>query len=105
MNSTKNKLTSVGPSERRAPKRNCEICAIIKKLGLPEDVHDSWFCARPLKRAVERLLVLPLSNLMATGQIRSHDRIRVIHRGESPSLTFFRERDAWETWKADGVAA
>jgi hypothetical protein len=66
MNSAKNKLNSVGSSERRVPKRNCEICTIIKKLGLPEDVHDSWFCARPLKRAVERLLVQPLSNLMAT---------------------------------------
>ncbi len=102
---TKSKLASVGSSERRAPKRNCEICAIIKKLGLPEDVHDSWSCARPLKRAVERLLVQPLSNLMATGQTHCHDRIRVIHRGESPSLTFFRETDAWETWKTDRAAA
>ena len=74
---TEHKLTSVGSSERRAPKGNCEICAIIKKFGLPENVHDPWFCARPLKRAVERLLVQPLSNLMATGQIRSHDRMRL----------------------------
>jgi hypothetical protein len=42
---------------------------------------------------------------MATGQIQSHDRIRVTHHGESPSLTFFRETDAWQTWKTHGVAA
>jgi hypothetical protein len=101
----KNKLNSAGSSERHRPKRDCEICAIIKKLGLPEGVHDSWFCARPLKRAVERLIVRPLSDLTVTEQIHCHDRIGVTHRGESPSLAFFRETDAWETWKTEGVAA
>src|SRR5690242_14688645 len=52
---------------------------------------DFRYGARPLKRAIERLLVQPLSNLMATGQIHSRDRIRVTHSGASPSLTFFRE--------------
>ena len=66
---------------------------------------DLRYGARPLKRAIERLLVHPLSNLMATGQIQRHDRIRITHNGESPSLTFFRETDAWETWEANGVAA
>jgi ATP-dependent Clp protease ATP-binding subunit ClpA len=66
---------------------------------------DLRYGARPLKRAIERPLVHPLSNLMASGQIQHHDRIRVTHNGESPSLTFFRETDAWETWKTDGVAA
>jgi ATP-dependent Clp protease ATP-binding subunit ClpB len=66
---------------------------------------DLRYGARPLKRAIERLLVHPLSNLMASGQIQHHDRIRVTHNGESPSLTFFRETDAWETWKTSGVAA
>jgi len=56
-------------------------------------------------RAIERLLVQPLSNLMATGQIQCHDRIRITHSYESPSLTFFRETDAWEAWKTNGVAA
>jgi len=46
-----------------------------------------------------------LSNLMATGQIQCHDRIRVTHIDESPALTFFRENSAWGTWKTDGVAA
>ena len=66
---------------------------------------DLRYGARPLKRAIERLLVHPLSNLMATGQIQRHDRIRITHNGESPSLTFFRETDAWETSEANGVAA
>jgi ATP-dependent Clp protease ATP-binding subunit ClpB len=55
--------------------------------------------------AIERLLVPPLSNLMATGQIQCHDRIRITHSDESPSLTFFRETDVWETWKTNGAAA
>ena len=66
---------------------------------------DPRYGARPLKRAVERLLVQPLSNLMATGQIQHHDRIRVTHNGESPSLTFFRETEAWDIWRTNGVAA
>jgi ATP-dependent Clp protease ATP-binding subunit ClpA len=104
MNSTKHEL-AVGSSETRRPKRDCEICVVIKKLRLPEGVHDSWFCAHPLKRAIERLIVRPLSDLMVTGQLHCPDRIGVTHRGESPSLSFFRETEARETWKTDGVAA
>jgi hypothetical protein len=43
--------------------------------------------------------------LAATGQIQSHDQIRVTYRGDCPDLTFFRETDASETWETDGVAA
>ena len=75
-----------------------------RKLLLTEGI-DLKYGARPLKRAIERLLVHPLSNLMASGQIQHHDRIRVTHNGESPSLTFFRETDAWETWKTNRAAA
>jgi ATP-dependent Clp protease ATP-binding subunit ClpB len=66
---------------------------------------DLRYGARPLKRAIERLLVHPLSNLMASGQIQHKDRILVTHNDESASLTFFRETEAWETWKTNGVAA
>jgi ATP-dependent Clp protease ATP-binding subunit ClpB len=66
---------------------------------------DFRYGARPLKRAIERLLVQPLSNLMQTGQIHSCDRIRVTHSDESPVLTFFREANGWEAWKADSAAA
>jgi ATP-dependent Clp protease ATP-binding subunit ClpB len=75
-----------------------------KKLLLTQGI-DLRYGARPLERAIERLLVHPLSNLMASGQIQHHDRVRVTHNGESPSLTFFRETDTWETWKTNGVAA
>jgi hypothetical protein len=61
--------------------------------------------AKDLETKLHRLLVQPLSNLMATGQIQSHDQIRVTHHGESPSLTFFREAGAWESWKTNGAAA
>ena len=47
--------------------------------------------ARYLKRAIERLLVQPLSNLMATGQIRGGDYIRVDLDAARNALTFFRE--------------
>ena len=80
------------------------VTGSARKFLLTEGI-DLRYGARPLKRAIERLLVHPLSNLMASGQIQHHDRIRVTHNGESPSLTFFRETDTWETWKTNGVAA
>ena len=66
---------------------------------------DFRYGARPLKRAIERLLVQPLSNLIATAQIRRGDRIRVSHREASPSLLFFREAGALEAWNVAGSAA
>jgi ATP-dependent Clp protease ATP-binding subunit ClpB len=66
---------------------------------------DLRYGARPLKRAIERLLVHPLSNLLASGQIQHRDRVLVTHNDESPSLAFFREANAWEAWRTNGVAA
>jgi ATP-dependent Clp protease ATP-binding subunit ClpB len=80
------------------------VTSSARKFLLIEGI-DLRYGARPLKRAIERLLVHPLSNLMASGQIQRHDRIRFTHNGESASLTFFRETEAWETWKTNGVAA
>jgi ATP-dependent Clp protease ATP-binding subunit ClpB len=80
------------------------VTGSARKFLLTEGI-DLRYGARPLKRTIERLLVHPLSNLMASGQIQHHDRIRITHSGESPSLTFFRATDAWETWKTNGVAA
>src|SRR6266404_5692260 len=80
------------------------VTSSARKFLLTEGI-DLRYGARPLKRAIERLVVQPLSNLMATGQIQHHDRIRITHGDASPSLTFFRETDAWETWKTNGVAA
>jgi ATP-dependent Clp protease ATP-binding subunit ClpB len=81
-----------------------DVIGSARKFLLTEGI-DLRYGARPLKRAIERLLVHPLSNLIASGQIQHHDRIRVTHNSESPSLTFFRETDARETWKTNGLAA
>jgi ATP-dependent Clp protease ATP-binding subunit ClpB len=66
---------------------------------------DFRYGARPLKRAIERLLVQPLSNLMASGQIRWGDCVRVSHSEGSACLIFFREADALEAWEVTGRAA
>jgi ATP-dependent Clp protease ATP-binding subunit ClpB len=66
---------------------------------------DSRYGARHLKRAIERLLVQPLSNLMASGQIRRGDCILVSHSEGSPSLTFFREAAARDGWRVAGSIA
>jgi len=49
--------------------------------------------ARHLKRAIERNLVHPLSNLIATQQVRGGDLIRVDFDASSPRLTFFKEAE------------
>jgi ATP-dependent Clp protease ATP-binding subunit ClpB len=66
---------------------------------------DFRYGARHLKRAIERLLVQPLSNLLATGQIRRGDRVRVSHAEDSSVLTFYRDADAFGAWDAGHAAA
>ena len=66
---------------------------------------DFRYGARHLKRAIERLLVQPLSNLMASGQIRRGDCIRVSHQDGSDALVFGREPEAVEAWGAAGRMA
>jgi ATP-dependent Clp protease ATP-binding subunit ClpA len=67
---------------------------------LPIEGADARYGARPLKRAIERVLVQALSNLIVTGQIHHHDCIGGTHIQESPSLIFFRESDAFEAEEA-----
>jgi ATP-dependent Clp protease ATP-binding subunit ClpA len=54
---------------------------------------DMKYGARHLKRAVDRLLVHPLSNLMATGQVRGGDLIRVDYDSSRNALTFFKDAE------------
>ena len=54
---------------------------------------DMKYGARYLKRAIERLLVQPLSNLIATAQIRGGDYIRVDLDASRNALTFLKEAD------------
>ena len=65
---------------------------------------DARYGARHLKRAIERLLVQPLSNLMASGQIRRGDYIRVSHAAGSCALTFC-ETAASQSWEVVSRAA
>lgn len=59
---------------------------------------DSRYGARHLKRAIERLLVQPLSNLLASGQIQRGDSIRVSHREGSCALIFWEESVSYKSW-------
>ena len=54
---------------------------------------DLKYGARHLKRAIDRNLVHPLSNLIATGQVRGGDLIRVDYDDAPGSLTFFKEAE------------
>jgi len=65
---------------------------------------DLRYGARHLKRAIERLLVQPLSNLMASGQIHHDDCIHVSHEDGSSVLTFGRESAAAYAWGVAGRA-
>jgi ATP-dependent Clp protease ATP-binding subunit ClpA len=80
------------------------VTASAKEFLLSEGT-DVRYGARPLKRAIERLLVYPLSNLMASGQIRRGDRIRVNHPQDAPSLLFSRETQAELAWGLASQAA
>ncbi len=52
---------------------------------------DSKFGARHLKRSIERHLVFPLSNLLATGQIELGDLVTIDYRSEASQLVFVKE--------------
>ena len=49
--------------------------------------------ARHLKRAIERLLVQPMSNLIATDQVRGGDWIRVDFDDNAQRLRFAKEAE------------
>lgn len=80
------------------------VTASARELLLREGT-DVRYGARPLKRAIERLLVQPLSNLIVTGQIRHGHCIRVTHSASAPILTFFREAEVFRAWEVGGAAA
>jgi len=54
---------------------------------------DLKYGARHLKRAIERLLVHPMSNLIATDQVRGGDWVRVEYDENSKNLSFAREAE------------
>lgn len=54
---------------------------------------DAKYGARHLKRSIEKLLVQPLSNLIATAQVRTGDLIKVDLDAGGEKLTFLREAE------------
>jgi ATP-dependent Clp protease ATP-binding subunit ClpA len=60
---------------------------------LLEEGTDLKYGARHLKRAIERLLVQPMSNLIATDQVRGGDWIRVDYSDSTRALRFTREAE------------
>ncbi|HMK22588.1 MAG TPA: hypothetical protein VK466_09655, partial [Terriglobales bacterium] len=55
---------------------------------------DQRYGARHLKRAIERYVVYPLANLLATDQVRVGDLVRIDWDGQHSELTFVREGEA-----------
>jgi ATP-dependent Clp protease ATP-binding subunit ClpB len=60
---------------------------------LLEEGTDLKYGARHLKRAIERLLVQPMSNLIATDQVRGGDCVAVDFDEVSKELTFVKEAE------------
>ena len=81
-----------------------QVTASAKEFLLSEGT-DVRYGARPLKRAIERLLVQPVSNLMATGQIRRGDSIQISHAQDASGLLFSRRIKAQQAWVVGCEAA
>ncbi|HML15829.1 MAG TPA: AAA family ATPase [Bryobacteraceae bacterium] len=60
---------------------------------LLEEGTDMKYGARHLKRAIERLLVQPMSNLIATDQVRGGDWIRIDFDDSARALRFAKEAE------------
>jgi ATP-dependent Clp protease ATP-binding subunit ClpB len=78
---------------------------------LLQEGTDQRYGARHLKRAIERHVVYPLANLLATDQVHLGDLVRIDWDGQHSGLTFVREGEgalvtpAAETVEAKAVAA
>ena len=67
-------------------------CTPKVKEFLLQEGTDPRYGARHLKRAIERHIVFPLANLVATGQVKLGDFVRVDMAGES-RLSFVKEAE------------
>ena len=65
---------------------------MVKEMLLREGI-DYKYGARHLKRSIDRLLLLPLSNLVATGQVTSGDAIYVDLNDSSSDVEFSKRYD------------
>jgi ATP-dependent Clp protease ATP-binding subunit ClpA len=64
------------------------------KEHLLDEGTDLKYGARHLKRAIERLLVQPMSNLIATEQVRGGDWVRVDFDSDQHKLCFVKEAES-----------
>lgn len=81
-----------------APERSFVFAATDSAKGfLLREGTDLKYGARHLKRAIERLLVQPMSNLIATEQVRCGDLIRVDYSPDEQCMTFVREAEGIPT--------
>jgi ATP-dependent Clp protease ATP-binding subunit ClpB len=69
---------------------DCSLNEAARDFLLAEGT-DARYGARHLKRAVERLLVQPIANLIASGQLQSGDRLLVEHDAGVRRLIFAKE--------------
>lgn len=67
------------------------ICTPAARDFLLQEGTDQKFGARHLKRVIERYLVFPISNLLATHQIKLGDLITVDRSPDGAKLTFIKE--------------
>ncbi len=67
-------------------------CTSKVKDHLLQEGTDPRYGARHLKRAIERNIVFPLANLVATGQVKLGDFVRIDMTGES-RMTFVKEAE------------
>src|SRR5689334_1974072 len=58
---------------------------------------DMKYGARHLKRAIERSLVHPMSNLIATGQVRGGDLLRIDFDNDADGLSFYKDAEDMPT--------
>src|SRR5262245_28374492 len=75
----------------------------VKKMLLREGI-DYKYGARPLKRSIDRLLLLPLSNLVATGQVISGDAVFVDLNDSGSDVEFSKPYDERRINEAAGAA-
>jgi ATP-dependent Clp protease ATP-binding subunit ClpA len=68
-------------------------CTRAAKVWLLDEGYNPRYGARHLKRAIERHIVFPLAKLIATGQVRLGDVIRVDYSSEQQAMTFVREAE------------
>ena len=67
------------------------VCTRAARDFLLQEGTNQKFGARHLKRAIERYLVFPISNLLATRQIKLGDLITVDYSPDDSKLTFLKE--------------